>query len=66
MAEPGIPFVYNGHAYRLRALKLDVEPGGLPRWIVDVDGAQGQAHSLENAVLYAARGADGQRLSEAG
>lgn len=58
MSEPGIPLVYQGRAYRLRALKLDVEHGGLPRWVVDVDGTQGMAHSLENALLYAARAAD--------
>ena len=53
--------VFNGRAYRLRAIALEEVRGGLPRWVVDVDGSKGQAHSLEGAMLIAARGADSFR-----
>lgn len=64
MIEPGIPLVFNDRAYRLRALLLEVKTGGLPRWVVDVDGSKGAGDSLEHAILYAARGADSCRTAE--
>jgi hypothetical protein len=60
MSEPGIPLVIDGHVFQLRgiAVELRATREGLPVWYADVDGAEGKAHSLENAILYAARTAD--------
>lgn len=66
MAEIGIPFLYRGRGLRLRAISLEDVKGGNPRWIVDIDGSQGMAHSLEGAVLQAARGADSIAAAEPG
>jgi hypothetical protein len=56
---PFLPVNYNGRALRLRAIQITEGPRpALPRWIVDVEGTQGTAQSLETAILLAARGAD--------
>lgn len=60
MSEQGIPLVIDGRSCHLRAIALELRATreGLPIWYVDVDGVNAKAHSLENAILYAARGAD--------
>lgn len=65
MQDPGISLVVNGRALRLRAIALSDRHGdALPRWIVDVDGIQGTAHTLESAIILAARGAARQSDAE--
>ena len=58
--DPGIPITIDGRSCRLRsiAVELRATKEGLPIWFADVDGVASKAHSLENAILYAARGAD--------
>lgn len=49
--------VYNGRAFQWRATSVTENAGRLPTFVVDVSGSKGQAHSLESALLLAARGA---------
>jgi len=60
----GIPLLIDGRPCRLRAIALELRSTkeGLPIWYADVDGVGSKAHSLENAILYAARGADHEVL----
>ena len=66
MSEPFfIPLNYNGRALRLRAFQITNDRHeALPRWIVDVDGSLGSTHSLESAILHAARAADSIKAAE--
>ena len=50
-------FVYNGRPFQWRATAVTEQSPGLPCFVVDIDGSKGQAHSLETALLLAARGA---------
>ncbi len=60
-----IPLNYNGRALRLRAIAItDEQRSALPRWIVDVEGSLGSTHSLESALLLAARAADSIKAEE--
>lgn len=56
---PFLPLNYNGRALRLRAIQITEGPRpALAKWIVDVDGSLGGAHTFDIALLLAARAAD--------
>lgn len=59
MSEPlGIVLLVNGRAHRWRGISLEEGPARLPVWLVDVDGKQASAGTLESALLLAARAAN--------
>jgi hypothetical protein len=61
--EPGTILVYNGRAFRWRATAVTEQAPGPPTFVVDVDGSKGGAHSLETALLLAARAAHSIRVA---
>ena len=50
-----LAFRYRGRTFLIRAIELEAAPGGLPRWVVDVEGELGRADTIEAAILAAAR-----------
>ena len=58
MNAPGIPVFYNGREFTWTSLAIDERAGSAPTFIVTVEGSKGHGHTIDNALLFAARDAE--------